>query len=233
MSSSEASSVSKLEKKKKRRPRKALPARSTIAAYWAEQEIEGDPLVEKINYSISGDWGEPSCWACGLGPSLFTPFVQSAEDVDYRDYERSIYKCWNRAKFLERCHIIPDSRGGSNCASNLLLLCKECHKEAPDCANPKFMKIYVINRKSRFLQEYDFVQNFVNQLGIPEAKMNEIVSFCTSEENREKYSRYTYEKTLIGVDRWGISRTKKIAEGVAAMVDFYEISKGKKVLLDI
>lgn len=216
--------------KKKRKPRKPMPTKSSIAAYWAEQEIEGNPLVEKINHSISGDWGEPNCWACGIGPSFCTPFMQSACDVDYREGE-SIYKCWNRAKFLERCHIVPDSRGGSNDVSNFLLLCKECHKEAPDCTNPAFMKMYVINKECRFLQESDFIKNFVlKQCGMSEDQMNEIIRFCMSEENREEYGNYVLDKTLIGQNRFGITRTKKYTEGIASMIDFYQTSKGEKVL---
>ena len=63
--------------------------------------------------------------------------------------------------------------------------------------------------------------------------MSEIASFCMSEENREKYNKYIDEKTLIGQNRFGITRTKRIAEGIAAMVDFYRVSKGEEILLDI
>lgn len=233
MPSSEASSAPKTKKKKsKRKPRKPLPCKSAIAAYWAEQEIEGNPLAEKINRSISYDWGEPSCWACGIGPSAITPFMQEAEGLDYKEHEW-LYTCWNRAKFLERCHIVPDSRGGSNDVSNLLLLCKECHKEAPDSINPAFMKTYVINRERRLAQEIDFAKNFINQLGVDEGKMTEICKYCMSEENNDEYNKYLFEKTLIGQSRFGLTRTKKLAEGIAALIDFYQISTGEKVILDI
>lgn len=77
------------------------------------------PLSEIIAYwakhvdecGLSVDWAEAEshCWRCG--------------------YERD----------LERCHIIPDSLGGKDEPSNLVLLCKRCHAEGPNVTDPEIM----------------------------------------------------------------------------------------------
>ena len=77
------------------------------------------PLSEIIAYweqhvdecGLSVDWAEAGshCWRCG--------------------YEKN----------LERCHIIPDSLGGKDEPSNLVLLCKRCHAEGPNVADPEIM----------------------------------------------------------------------------------------------
>ena len=77
------------------------------------------PLSEIIAYwekhvdecGLSVDWAEAEshCWRCG--------------------YERN----------LERCHIIPDSLGGKDEPSNLVLLCKRCHAEGPNVTDPEIM----------------------------------------------------------------------------------------------
>lgn len=60
---------------------------------------------------LNFDWAEAStvCWRCGC--------------------ERK----------LQRCHIIPDSLGGTDEPSNFVLLCSECHQEAPNIESKEFM----------------------------------------------------------------------------------------------
>jgi len=55
--------------------------------------------------------------------------------IDWAD--KAHKRCWRCGKFSksrkpERCHIIPSSLGGSNKPENFVLLCSECHKEAPN-----------------------------------------------------------------------------------------------------
>ena len=200
------------------RKRLPLPSKSVIARCWASQETKGNPLVEKIHRSVSWDWGEPSCWACGLTP-LTAMSGQSADEIDYRGSREDLFTCWNRAKFLERCHIVPDSRGGSNKPENLLLLCKSCHREAPDSMNPVFMTKYVTNRASRFLEELNLVEKMIETYGITKEEMDKM--FRYSQDNKEQYDEYIHECTLIGSCRGGVHRSKKIAEGIAAIIDFY------------
>ena len=50
-------------------------------------------------------------------------------------------RCWRCGKEteLQRCHLIPDSLGGKDEASNIVLLCDKCHKEGPNVADPEIM----------------------------------------------------------------------------------------------
>jgi hypothetical protein len=49
--------------------------------------------------------------------------------------------CWRCGckRNLERCHIIPASRGGEDTPSNLVLLCKRCHADGPNVTDPEIM----------------------------------------------------------------------------------------------
>ena len=74
------------------------------------------------------------------------------------DWSDSYTHCWNcgdnkyrKSKLtpsLERCHIIPDALGGSDLPNNYVLLCKECHAEAPNTSNHKDMWDWI---KSNFI----------------------------------------------------------------------------------
>lgn len=50
-------------------------------------------------------------------------------------------RCWRcgRETSLQRAHIIPDSLGGKDEPSNLILLCARCHGEAPNVTDPQIM----------------------------------------------------------------------------------------------
>jgi hypothetical protein len=77
-------------------------------------------------YGLSIDWSEAHerCWRCG-------------------------YK-----SALERCHIVPDSRGGSEEPSNLVLLCGRCHREAPNVTDSKFMWCWLRAHATPFYDTY-------------------------------------------------------------------------------
>lgn len=48
--------------------------------------------------------------------------------------------CWRCGYFkrLEKCHIIPDALGGADAPENLVLLCKQCHRDAPNTMDKDF-----------------------------------------------------------------------------------------------
>lgn len=50
-------------------------------------------------------------------------------------------RCWRCGceRNLERCHIVPDSLGGKDEPSNLVLLCKRCHADGPNVADEEIM----------------------------------------------------------------------------------------------
>ena len=57
------------------------------------------------------------------------------------DFSEAQERCWRCGcqRSLERCHIVPDSLGGVDTASNLVLLCKRCHLDNPNTADPEIM----------------------------------------------------------------------------------------------
>ena len=50
-------------------------------------------------------------------------------------------RCWRCGceRNLERCHIVPDSLGGKDEPSNLVLLCKRCHADGPNVTDLDIM----------------------------------------------------------------------------------------------
>lgn len=62
--------------------------------------------------------------------------------VDWAEAHERCWRCGYKSS-LERCHIIPESLGGPNEASNLVLLCGRCHREAPNIRDSRIMWIWL------------------------------------------------------------------------------------------
>lgn len=58
--------------------------------------------------------------------------------VDFSEATRRCWRCGVEAS-LERCHIIPDSLGGTDSVHNLVLLCERCHIENPNVEDQEIM----------------------------------------------------------------------------------------------
>ena len=58
--------------------------------------------------------------------------------VDWCEAQKCCWRCGLETN-LQRAHIIPDSLGGKDEPSNLILLCGRCHGEAPNVADPEIM----------------------------------------------------------------------------------------------
>ena len=119
--------------------RKTVPSKSQIAKYWREKIFD---------LGLFMDWGEPSCWACGR-------FESENDIIDSKLKLNDIFKVWDKQKYLERCHVIPKAIGGCNCHGNIVLLCKECHKDNPDTDNVEMFKKWIQNRKSFSLRRFE------------------------------------------------------------------------------
>jgi len=87
--------------------------------------------------------------------------------VDWSEAETRCWRCGYQ-KRLQRCHIIPDSLGGKDTPSNLVLLCERCHIDAPNIEDKDFMWDWIIANKTPFydtyftkkaLKEYEFIYN--------------------------------------------------------------------------
>lgn len=108
-----------------------MPSRWAIADYWWSQ-----PDAEWKKFAPHHvDPGEPHCFACG--------YWEERWDRPRRSEDR-----WNRAR-LDRAHIVPHALGGTADASNLLLLCSECHAASPDWPERSAMAGWIAKRPAR------------------------------------------------------------------------------------
>lgn len=62
--------------------------------------------------------------------------------VNWSEAETRCWRCGYEGR-LERCHIVPSALGGADEPHNLVLLCKRCHREAPNVADPRYMWIWL------------------------------------------------------------------------------------------
>ncbi len=97
------------------------------------------------------DLGEPFCFACRNRYSDWD--FANAEPSKQHKGLKALYKHWDTLP-LERAHIIPISRGGSNRLRNFVLLCNNCHREAPDVIDSFIMLKWLQNRKPFLANQY-------------------------------------------------------------------------------
>lgn len=62
--------------------------------------------------------------------------------VDWSEAESLCWRCAHE-RLLQRCHIVPRALGGSEAPDNLVLLCAQCHAEAPNVVDPDFMWVWL------------------------------------------------------------------------------------------
>jgi len=111
------------------RKRKAF-SKSVIANYWMCYE---QAYGEQAPWSIHGwDWGEPACMACGYWREEW-------------DAKKTVAGRWN-ASTLEKCHVIPFSKGNPEHVSNMVLMCGLCHLNNPHTDDPEIMYAYMRQR---------------------------------------------------------------------------------------
>lgn len=67
---------------------------------------------------------------------------ESGLSVDWAEAKELCWRC-AQGRQLQRCHIVPRSLGGSESPSNLVLLCSQCHSEAPNVSDPEFMWVWL------------------------------------------------------------------------------------------
>lgn len=130
--------------------RKSKPKKSEIAKYWKEKIL---------NFGIFIDWGEPSCWACG--------YLDRSYDINDLSLPLDeVFKVWNKQYYLQRCHVIPEALGGCSCCGNLVLLCKECHRENPDTNNVELFLRWMQNRRSYGNSRYEQLKIVFKEFGL-------------------------------------------------------------------
>lgn len=77
--------------------------------------------------------------------------------VDFSEAEELCWRCGCKRN-LERCHIIPHSLGGEDKPSNFVLLCKRCHLDNPNVADPEIMWDWLKAYKVTFYETFWIMQ---------------------------------------------------------------------------
>ena len=88
-------------------------------------------------------------------------WVQHVDESDLSvDFSEAEERCWRCGckRNLERCHIVPDSLGGEDMPSNFVLLCKRCHMDNPNVADPEIMWDWLRAYKVPFYDTFWVVQ---------------------------------------------------------------------------
>lgn len=75
-------------------------------------------------------------------PEIIDYWIRLEDECELNfDWSEADIVCWRCGckRKLYRCHIIPDSLGGKDEPNNFVLLCAECHEEAPNVESSTFM----------------------------------------------------------------------------------------------
>jgi hypothetical protein len=94
-------------------------------------------------FSTRGEAVDP----CNISFQEIVDYWTAREDecglaVDWSEAHERCWRCGYKSR-LQRCHIVPGSQGGPYDSSNLVLLCRRCHREAPNVNDPRFMWIWM------------------------------------------------------------------------------------------
>ena len=78
------------------------------------------------------------------------------EDEISTDWREADTHCWRGGcqRNLERCHIVPHTLGGTDEPSNIVLLCKRCHREGPNVTDPEIMWDWIRAYRVPFLETF-------------------------------------------------------------------------------
>lgn len=89
----------------------------------------------------------------------FSRVYEGDLSVDASEAHERCRRCGYQTK-LERCHIIPHSRGGADEPSNLVLLCKKCHLENPNVSDPEIMWDWLKAYRTSLYNTFGIIQGF-------------------------------------------------------------------------
>ena len=154
---------------------------------------ENYALKKDIRISLKHfiDWGEPCCWACGYYDTT------KVKQTDYKSSERSVFSCWNRATYLEKCHIIQHSISGDNAPGNFVLMCKKCHSDSPDTSSYETFQAWLNNREPWMKSVYKEYKYYTDIYGID---LEKAAKYIFSEDGcsfNESFSEYLDTNTVI------------------------------------
>jgi len=143
------------------------------------------------------------------------------EDVDYPRCQccGTHKKKWDK---LERAHIVPDSIGGENIASNYLLLCSECHKNLPDINNREYLLQYVEDYLGDYIEEFSKkIKKYIQESKITNEELETMCYEMTN--NKEKTREYLMENmSRHRADTSTFCTIRKIPKWIGLLDIFYK-----------
>lgn len=170
---------------------------SRISYYWKDKSIteSGEILTfpfktKEKTIDVVIDLGEPECMCCGK-------WIAAEKNPKYYDVLNSDNpeKVWDFKEVTsvtDRVHIIAHSLGGKEEPENMLVMCKECHRESPDTKYPRQFLKYIFNKrmqpipksdKGKLLYEFAEIANEVTKQLQNETGFSELMCRCIALEN--------------------------------------------------
>lgn len=70
--------------------------------------------------------------------------------VDWSDAIDRCWRCGCQTKSLQKCHIVAKQFGGNMTHENIVLLCRDCHDEAPDVTDGREMWRWIKETRPMF-----------------------------------------------------------------------------------
>jgi hypothetical protein len=97
---------------------------------------------------------------------------ESELSIDFADANERCWRCGYKSK-LHRCHIIPDSLGGEDSPSNLVLLCRRCHIEAPNIQDKDFFWDWLKAQRTALYDSYWTIRGMKEYFDIYKERIEE------------------------------------------------------------
>ena len=109
----------------------------------------------------------PARVSCVLDDDLTAYWQERRPDWIFVDWSEAGAHCWRcgMANALQRCHLVPKSRGGKDEPANLIRLCWTCHLEQPNCTTPETTWLWLratrycgmMRFHERWMREYELI----------------------------------------------------------------------------
>jgi hypothetical protein len=156
------------------------PGKWTVVRHWAAEPFGHEVFAPHL------DVDNPCCFACGWFSERWTE-------------GRSPRKAWERAT-LERAHIVPAGLGGSNAASNIILLCSPCHRDSPDWHDPWEMAVWISNRAERPSKEMEHVDAWLRaaaEIPLFKVALSELIASGGAEQKAIEVMRQHTRRAVV------------------------------------
>ena len=187
-----------------------MPSRARVLDFWKEWlEDSGVDLLE------------PQCWCC-LRLFRKSPSFKRLAKMDNPSW-KEIRSAWNDYKELDRCHIVPRSKGGTEEPENIFLMCNRCHDRAPDTTSKELFLRWVLAQEPYvnqwFAETRDQIKKAHRDFGIDfdegdEDKWAELEKLVRSKEFK------AWMRKNVGIHAGPYGATIKPSTMVAALLEF-------------